>query len=292
MLLTILGLIVLIIAAFGIIRSVQTRKRLEEQEERARERAEAARIEAAALPREMFFGKLLLTDSGYSDLRNAPSMEQTSGENRLDLVTLPYSMEVNPDTPDRMILEFQDKFGHLYKFSADYTLSEGVLSLSAPGEAEAEEGISPLSYDLKYNVALSGGSIRLAADDTYRKYTNEGTTDTLITLQGTANSEMDIYEEILSLDFSGAEDDEDSPCRVFYEGGGYSLDAVVSSLRSYFITITVNNEMVAYNGYMQEASCNKRHSFDFINTYPYGFIIKDGNDYYFYQDAVMKAEEE
>ena len=63
----------------------------------------------------------------------------------------------------------------------------------------------------------------------------------------------------------------------------------VTSLSSGRIYVKVLSEMVAYNGYMQETECEKALGFGFINTYPYGFIIKDGNDYYLYPDQVMSV---
>ena len=144
----------------------------------------------------------------------------------------------------------------------------------------------------------SAGEIKLQSElesgKSYGKYTNTGTTDDLITLQGTASSPKDIYKEIASVDYSGSRDEveneeKNSPCRLFYENGGYSLNAYVTSLSTGRICIKVLNEMVAYNGYMQEAECEKSLVFDFINTYPYGFIIKDDNDYYLYQNQVMSV---
>ena len=63
----------------------------------------------------------------------------------------------------------------------------------------------------------------------------------------------------------------------------------VTSLSSGRIYVKVLSEMIAYNGYMQETECEKSLVFAFINTYPYGFIIKDDNDYYLYQDQVMSV---
>lgn len=109
-----------------------------------------------------------MTEPSFSDARHALSMSQKSGEDILDLVVIPYSMEVSPDTPDIMYLEFQDKFEHIFRFASRY-------------------------------------------------------------------------------------------------------------------------ELVAYNGYMQETECVKSLVFNFINMYPYGFIIKDGNDYFLYQNQVMSV---
>lgn len=295
----IIVIIGLVLAAVAISNHIYSERKAEEKRKRIEEYERNARIAAAAVPSEVFFGRRIMTESSFIDAQHALSMSQKSGEDTLDLVAVPYSMEVSPDTPDIMYLEFQDKFEHIFRFAARYELSEGVLTLNQPGEIETEEGISPLSDSMQYSVSVtSAGEIKLQSElesgKSYGKYTNTGTTENLITLQGTASSPKDIYKEIASVDYSGSRDEvkneeKNSPCRLFYENGGYSLNAFVTSLSPGRICIKVLNEMVAYNGYMQETECEKSLVFDFINTYPYGFIIKDGNDYYLYQNQVMSV---
>ena len=295
----IIVIIGLVLAAVAISNHISSERKAEEKRKRAEEYERNARIAAAAVPSEVFFGKRIMTESSFSDVQRALSMSQKSGEDTLDLVAIPYSMEVDPDTPDIMYVEFQDKFEHVFRFASRYELSEGVLTLTPPGEIETEEGISPLSDSMQYSVSVtSAGEIKLQSElesgKSYGKYTNTGTTDDLITLQGTACSPKDMYKEIASFDYSGSRDEVEngeinSPCRLFYENGGYSLNAYVTSLSTGRICIKVLNEMVAYNGYMQETECEKSLVFAFINTYPYGFIIKDDNDYYLYQDQVMSV---
>lgn len=276
------GIILFILAAFSIYRSVQTQQRIKAQEERIR-------IERAAIPPEVFFGKLLNLDFKAESLDHEPGMSQLSGGISLDLALFPFSAEVSPDNPDRMLLDFRDKFNHSYLFAAKYSLSEGVLRLSAPEGMQLEEGVSPLTDDLQYDISLINSNIRLESGGTSRYYRNAGTTEEMITLQGTANSPGDTYDELASVDFSGKETD---ACQVFYEDGGYSLLARAAVLNVVYIRIRIEKEMVAYNGYMQEDSCSKAFSFNFINTYPYGFIIKDGNEYYRYQNPVMTLEDQ
>ena len=295
----IIVIIGLVIASVAISSHISSQRKAEEERKRIEEYERNARIAAAAIPSEVFFGKRIMTESSFSDVQRALSMSQKSGEDTLDLVAIPYSMEVDPDTPDIMYVEFQDKFEHVFRFASRYELSEGVLTLTPPGEIETEEGISPLSDSMQYSVSVtSAGEIKLQSElesgKSYGKYTNTGTTDDLITLQGTACSPKDMYKEIASFDYSGSRDEVEngeinSPCRLFYENGGYSLNAYVTSLSTGRICIKVLNEMVAYNGYMQETECEKSLVFAFINTYPYGFIIKDDNDYYLYQDQVMSV---
>ena len=280
--LLVFGIIIFILAARNIYSSIQTRQKIKAEEERIR-------VERAAIPPEVFFGKLLNTDFNEDRLDNEPAMSQLSGGISLDLALFPFSAEVSPDNPDRMLLDFRDKYNHSYLFSAKYTLSEGVLRLSAPTGMQLEEGVSPLSDDLQYDVSLNGSYLRLDSGGTRRNYRNAGTTEEMITLQGTASSSGDTCDGIASVDFSGKESD---VCQVFYEDGGYSLLAHAASLYPYCIYIKIERERVAYNGYMQDDSCSKTITFYYINTYPYGFIIKDGNEYYRYQNPVMTLEDQ
>ncbi len=284
-LLAILGVIIILIAGIIIFNNIQ----------RQREKAEAemnAQKAAAAIPREIFYGQQIREGMAHSDLSQAPNTNQTADGVDLELVIFPTSIEVNPDTPDMMKLEFQDKFEKTYRFAASYTFSQGVLNLFAPDGKELEEGTSPLTESLSFDVSLSGGNIYLNANDEYSYYTNAGTTENRIILQGTASSAEDIYEEIKSFDFSGSQSSENTPCQVFYENGGYTLDAVVKDLSDSYIVISSDNEMEAFNGYLQETARHQYYSFYYYNTWPYGFIIKDGNDYYCYQDPVMTLEEQ
>lgn len=285
MVLAVIGIIIFIFAAHKIYSYNQAQQKIKEQEEKIL-------IERVSIPPEVFFGKLLNTDFDEKRLEREPGMSQVSGGISLDLALFPFSAEVNPDNPDRMLLDFRDKFNHSYLFAAKYTLSAGVLYLSAPEGMQLEEGVNPLTDDLLYDVSFNGSYIRLDSGDTNRNYRNAGITKEKIILQGTANSSGDTYKEIASVDFSGQESSENRSCQVFYEDGGYSLEADVEYLGNNYIDIRINKEMVAYNGYMQEDSCSKTVCFNYIDTYPYGFIIKDGNDYYRYQNPVMTVEDQ
>ncbi|MBQ1399759.1 MAG: toll/interleukin-1 receptor domain-containing protein, partial [Lachnospiraceae bacterium] len=106
------------------------------QEQIAARNAENARIAAAAIPQEVFLGKLLTIYSSVSDsnLANAPTMTQTVGDTALELVAMPLTTEVLGEDPEIMLLEFQDIYGEVYSFAARYTLSDGELTLTAPEE--------------------------------------------------------------------------------------------------------------------------------------------------------------
>ena len=283
--LAVIGIIIIIFVTHRIVSSIQARQKIREQEEKVR-------IERAAIPPEVFFGQLLNMDFNEKSLDGEPGMTQMSGEISLDLALFPFSAEVSPDNPDRMLLDFRDKFNHSYLYAAKYTLSDGVLVLSAPEGMQLEEGVNPLTDNLRYDVSHNGSYLQLDSGGTRRNYRNAGITKEKIILQGTANSPGDTYNEIASVDFSGKESAENLSGQVFYENGGYSLEADVVSLSTRYIDIRIKKEMVAYNGYMQEDSCSKSIRFEYIDTYPYGFIIKDGNEYYRYQNPVMMVEDQ
>ena len=296
------------------------------QEQIAARNAENARIAAAAIPQEVFLGKLLTIYSSVSNLANAPTMTQTVGDTTLELVAMPLTTEVLGEDPEIMLLEFQDIYGEVYSFAARYTLSGGELTLTAPEEyvpveretetsseislpdiepiipltASSEEtepeaavrgeGETALLTDsLIYGVSLSAGKIHLTYDTMYRDYLNEGVSDNTLILRGSACSDDDVYEGLLSVDFSAAEPEEGErvPCQLFFEGGGYSTDAYVENFFQTNVYIHMSNEVIPYNGRMQDNARTDTYSLTFINTYPYGFIIKDENDYYLYQDPVM-----
>ena len=230
---------------------------------------------------------VLISDNGVrKNMANGMSGE---GE-ALELALLPFSMEVRPDLPGIMFLEFQDDAGAVYPFAAAYTLSEGALTLQAPEEADCAQLESEtvdyhvLTHSLTYDVYLEEGEIWLRNVPAWGTYRNQGTTDTSVILQGVACSDTDIYQGIAAVDLVASREDARMPCRLIFKGGGYSTDAEVISFGFDYVTVSMGHEMVSPESGMQEAARRHTYALEFYNNYPYGFTIRDGDEYFFYQD--------
>ena len=292
-LLSVVGCIILLIGGLMIYNNVQ-------QKRREAERAEQERIAAAAIPREVFLGTLL-PSSSYSSQQ--PLMSQTANGTALELNYFPTSMQVDRETSERMTVVFQDKFEENYSFAAGFTVADGVLTLSPPENYDpGDDGASPLTDTLTYSLKVYSGEIALTCENpeqgttTTRQYKNNGADAGTVQLQGTACSDEDIYEGILSVDMTGSDTDEVQPCQLYFADGGYSVDAVIDTLFPAVSTVYIkmSKEVIPYNGRMQDNERSKSYRIEYVNTWPYGFVIKDGNNYYLYQDPVMDpiAEEE
>lgn len=292
-LLSVVGCIILLIGGLMIYNNVQ-------QKRREAERAEQERIAAAAIPREVFLGTLL-PSSSYSSQQ--PLMSQTANGTALELNYFPTSMQVDRETSERMTVVFQDKFEENYSFAAGFTVADGVLTLSPPENYDpGDDGASPLTDTLTYSLKVYSGEIALTCENpeqgttTTRQYKNNGADAGTVQLQGTACSDEDIYEGILSVDMTGSDTEEVQPCQLYFADGGYSVDAVIDTLFPAVSTVYIkmSKEVIPYNGRMQDNERSKSYRIEYVNTWPYGFVIKDGNNYYLYQDPVMDpiAEEE
>ena len=259
------------------------------------------------VPPEIFWGTLTCIESSADDLSSFSLTYQTANDIELELIALPLSMTVSADEPDHMILTFQDKYGVTYNFIADYTFEEGQLNLSKPSNYTLREtSLFALTENLQYEVYVKYTNIILYYDDQYRIYENLGRGEDTLTLQGTACSENDIYSGILSVDIDAEARIEGKACQLFFEGGGYTTDAIIERPQvlpglskdgfgySFDSTIRVSmtEEIIPYNGRLQKNHRSGYYLIGYINTYPYGFIIKDlDNHFYRYQDPVIQLNE-
>ncbi len=260
------------------------------------------------IPPEIFWGTLTCIESSADDLSSFSLTYQTANDIELELIALPLSMTVSADEPDHMILTFQDKYGVTYNFIADYTFEEGQLNLSKPSDYTLKETpIFELTDNLQFAVYVKYTNIILYYDDQYRIYENLGRGEDTLTLQGTACSENDTYSGILSVDIDAEDRIEGKACQLFFENGGYSTDAIIErpqilpGLSSDYgfgysfdstIRVSMTEEIIPYNGRLQENHRQESYLLGYINTYPYGFIIKDfDNHFYRYQDPVMQLNE-
>jgi len=276
--------------------------RAQEEQQRLMERAENIRQAAAAeaaVPEEIFLGRARLNNGSAVDASQWSTMRQTVDGTILELAFLPLSVEVRPEMPGIMFLEFQDADEEIYRFLAGYTMSgNSLLILDAPEEAdiaqaEAKYGEAvPLTDSLRYHVHLESGDIWLRPHNTQDPrgiYRNEGTTGLSVTLQGTACSDADIYEGITSIDLSctllG-----NASCRLFFADGGYSTDAAGRYSGNGCVDIRMRHAMIPSDGGMRETARSQTYRLEFYNNYPYGFTIRDGEDYYFYHDPVMTSD--
>ena len=268
--------------------------------------AESAQIESGStvggdfggghitIPPEVFWGTQTCIESSYSNLSNFSSTHQTADGVELELVVLPISMTVSANDPRHMILTLQDKYDVSYDFISDFSVEDGFLILSTPSDYAQEENPLPiLTNDLQYKLTISNYEIHLTYDNESRTYKNIGRGNESLTLQGTSCSENDIYDGILSIDIDSESNAEGTACQLFFENGGYSTVAKINTINTNISSITVSmyEEIIPYNGRMQENHRAKNYHFSFINTYPYGFIIKDDVKYYRYQNPVMQLND-
>ena len=272
--------------------------RAQEEQQRLMERAENIRQAATeeAVPGEIFLGRARLNNGSAVDASQWSTMRQTVDGTSLELAFLPLSVEVRPEMPGIMFLEFQDADEEVYRFAAGYTMSgNSLLILDTPeaadiAQAETEYGEAvPLTDSLRYHVHLDSGDIWLRPHNAQGPrgiYRNEGTTGSSVLLQGTACSEADMYEGIASIDLSGTLHGNAS-CRLFFADGGYSTDAADRYSGNGCVDIRMRHAMIPSDGGMQESTCSQTYRLEFYNNYPYGFTIRDGEDYYFYHDPVM-----
>ena len=254
-------------------------------------------IAAVDIPEEIFLGRAQMIEAESSVAASwGLVMTQTVEGEALELALLPFSMEVRPDLPGIMFLEFQDDAGAVYPFAAAYTLSEGALTLQAPEEADCAQLESEtvdyhvLTHSLTYDVYLEEGEIWLRNVPAWGTYRNRGTTDTSVTLQGMACSDTDIYQGIAAVDLVASREDARMPCRLIFKGGGYSTDAEVISFGFDYVTVSMGHEMVSSESGMQETARRHTYALEFYNNYPYGFTIRDGDEYFFYHEPLMRAD--
>ena len=101
-----------------------------------------------------------------------------------------------------------------------------------------------------------------------------------------------VFKEIVGIDIP--EPAEGNPCSIRFQYDGYAVDA---SVETYYdsidgISVRWSQEKRLYNGVMGDFSADGKLNFDYINTYPNGFImiVKDifaGTDnVYLYQNAL------
>ncbi len=255
-------------------------------------------IAAADIPEEIFLGRVQMIEAESAVAASwGLVMTQTVAGEAVELAFLPFSMEVRPDLPGIMFLEFQDDAGTVYPFAAAYSLSGGALTLQAPEEADCAqlesetEAYHVLTQSLTYDVYLEDGEIWLRNVPAWGTYRNQGTTDTSVILQGVACSDTDIYQGIAAVDLVAAREGTGLPCRLIFKGGGYSTDAEVISFGFDYVTVSMRHEMVSSESGMQEAARRHTYALEFYNNYPYGFIVRDGEDYYFYQRSVAASRD-
>ncbi|MBQ1415219.1 MAG: hypothetical protein IIY92_04715 [Lachnospiraceae bacterium] len=271
----------------------------QEEQQRLMERAENIRHAAAAeaaVPEEIFLERARLNNGSAVDASQWETMRQTVDGTSLELAFLPLSVEVRPEMPGIMFLEFQDADEEVYRFLAGYTMSgNSLLILDAPeaadiAQAETEYGEAvPLTDSLRYHVHLESGDVWLRPQNAQGPrgiYRNGGTTGASVTLQGTACSDADMYEEIASIDLSGTMLGHSS-CRLFFADGGYSTDAAGRYSGNGCVDIRMRHEMIPTDDGMRETARSQTYRLEFYNNYPYGFTIRSGENYYFYHDPVM-----
>ena len=275
--------------------------RAQEEQQRLMERAENIRQTAAeeAVPEEILLGRARLNNGSAVDASQWETMRQTVDGTSLELAFLPFSVEVRPEMPGIMFLEFQDADEEVYRFLAGYTMSgNSSLILDAPeaadiAQAETEYGEAvPLTDSLRYHVHLESGDVWLRphnAQSLRGIYRNEGTTGASVTLQGMACSDADMYEEIASIDLSGTMLGHSS-CRLFFADGGYSTDAAGRYSGNGCVDIRMRHEMIPTDDGMRETARSQTYRLEFYNNYPYGFTIQSGENYYFYHDPVMTPD--
>lgn len=268
-------------------------------------KAESAQVEAEnsfggevkgghkVIPSEVFWGNLTCIESFDNDLNDFSSTYQISNGIELELVSLPLSMTVYADDPNHMIVTFQDKYGVTFDFISDYSVENGVLTLSEPSNyIDEENSPSSLTGKLQYDLSIGLNKITLTYNYESRKYRNIGRGEESLTLQGTACSKNDIYNGIVSVNIDTEDKAKGTSCQLFFEDGGYSTDATINTVTDASAGINMSEEIIPYNGRWQENHREAKYFIHYINTYPYGFVIKDNNgDYYRYQNPVMELGE-
>ena len=243
-------------------------------------------LEGQAYADRLLWGKKTL--HSYDDLISVESFVRTAkyadfstANGMLNLSAVPYGVEVRADEhPDLIRLYFYDKLGTAFILQGSFSLKDpGTLTVS-PCEKVFEDAV-PLAETITYVIALNKGSISLRQPDgsAAGSYRSESAI-----LQGAADSPA--YHEFGAINLPGL--DAGQTCTLFFADGGATKDAKVDT--TYPSTASVylkwTKEQHPYNGVMSEFNVSKGCVFNYINTYPYGFLLIDNNDVYFYQQPL------
>ncbi|MBQ9413744.1 MAG: hypothetical protein IJU16_01295 [Clostridia bacterium] len=102
-------------------------------------------------------------------------------------------------------------------------------------------------------------------------------------LRGTADSA--VFWEIDAVEIESIRTGKS--CTLYFADGGQTQDAVIETLYDSISSLNLKwtKETRLYNGAMADFDVNGHCNFYFINTYPYGFLLIDGSDIYFYQKS-------
>ena len=197
----------------------------------------------------------------------------------------PYKMEVKPDkAPNIILLTFVDYNQKEYKIQGYFQLKKGVLKITPIIDPPYKEYLC-LGETIEYKITLSTSSIQLKADGQIL-YVNYGSDSTI--LRGSANDLM--FKDIKAIKIEKLA--EGRSCDIkFSEKGNYTADAKISYVLSSYARIDWTYEMRNINNVPSRIPVNDGEhssgsiSLDYFNTYPYGFILFNGDEVYFYQEA-------
>ena len=243
----------------------------------------------------LLYGSYTLIGTELSDFaKSAVYVTRELEDGSYEMSERPVKAEVDPQYPGLIQLGFCDKFSQIYYLYGAYTLVDGILKVE-PCEEPVPEGFlteffqaQPLKESLEYGFALENGEYLISRDSGKLRLGNETQVETgEIVLSGQASSPEEAYEDILYLDFAYA-GGETSVCQVGFTDGGHTDDSYVSNMWENIAVMTIEwkNEQRPYNGRMESFQVRGYLHVGFYSTYPYGFVLDDGENLYFYQSPI------
>ena len=199
-----------------------------------------------------------------------------------NLSVLPYAIEVRRDDhPEIVRLYFYDMLGTEHIVQGSYTIRDGMLTIS-PCEAAFQDA-QPLTEALKYQISMGSGALTLQTETDaipVAKVLSYASRET--TLRGAADNA--VYKDIRALEILQPGDGAD--CVLQFTDGGQTNDAKIRMYRHGNLSLGWTQEKRPYNGVMTDTDVYQDCYFDILNTYPYGFLLIDEQNVYFYQQPL------
>ena len=208
---------------------------------------------------------------------------QTVTVNDLQVLAIPYSIEVCPDiAPDIMNLTFVDAFDKQYSFSGKFELKNGELIISPPASKDGDNAKNDqIKETIIFKLKLSANSINLQTGSVSCYYESG-----VATVSGSASGPL--LNEVQAINIPKTSAGKSCSIRFLFDGKeeGRTKNAKVSKVDSeHLLKIEWTKLERFYNG--REVTKNEKGDIflHFESTYPYGCILYYSDEVYFYQEA-------
>jgi hypothetical protein len=200
-----------------------------------------------------------------------------------EMSVLPATVKVDPsEGEDTIQMTFLDRFGEAYDFVGTFELTEnGRLQVTWN---DSETVVSPA--EVEYEVEMYCGRVRIFADEKSVTLVNvDELENNRVVLCGTLPEGETGFEDVQGMNLTYTSDDL-GYCDVMFTDGGTTMDGYVNnywaSIQSIYVAWTQAER--PYNGRTEVFTEKGSLSFNFVNTYPYGFILIEDGKCYIYQN--------